>query len=206
MTFPELRKLNTPSVSMLNVGEKSTVKGVAVFQKLVLDIVNFFGGDWSKEQIKDCGEVCFNEWYYLTFAELKHFIHNVKSGGFKEHGKPVMYGSFVPATLIDWFCSYAAQNIKERENYFSNSRPPFVEPENPVSDETVNQVVNEVTEWFTELSKNDEEIERMERQEKMIKHQNMIKDKLTLHPEIIALKAKGMTTEEAIHHLLDIAP
>jgi len=188
----------------LNVGEKSTQKGVAVFQKLVLDIVKFFGGDWSEDQIQDCGEVCFNEWHYLTFAELKHFIHKVKSGGFKEVGKPVIYGQFVPATLIDWFCIYASDNLRERENYFSNSKPEWKEPENPVSDEIVNQVIGEVSEWFTDLSKNEDDIEAKERHERILKYQNMIKDKLTLHPEIIALKNQGMTTDEAIHHLLEL--
>lgn len=161
LTFPELCKLDTPSVSLLNYGEKSTDKGVAVFQKLVLKIVQFYGGNWTEQQILDCGKVCFDEWNYLTFAELAHFSQKAKSGAYKQDDKPLMYGSFTPAVLIDWFCTYAADNLKERAAYFANKRPAFVEPQNPVPQEQVQLALSNFAARMFDENK-DERIERDE--------------------------------------------
>lgn len=144
MTFPQLYALDTPSVSTLNFGQKTTDNGVAVFAALIFKIQQFFGAKWETEQIADCAKVCFDEWHYLTFAELAHFAQKAKSGGFKEDGKALMYGQFVPATLIDWFCTYSADNLAERGRFFGAKKTEFTEPENPVDPEVIESAIIEL--------------------------------------------------------------
>ena len=144
-TLPELLNLDTPPVSLLNKGlNGSKVNGIAVFAALINRIQQFFDAKWGKETIMDCAKVCFDEWYYLTFAELAHFAQKAKSGGFKEDGKSLVYGTFSPATLIDWFCRYAAENLEYREAYFGGkNHNVWVEPENPVSPERFKAAMDE---------------------------------------------------------------
>jgi len=98
----------------------------------VKNIVTFLGAEWSDKQVLECGKICFDEAHYLSFAELAHFAQKAKSGGFEK-----VYGKFTPATFMEWFVTYCAENLAQRQNYFMNSKPEFVEPENPVSEELV---------------------------------------------------------------------
>src|SRR6478736_5595742 len=143
MTFSQLYALDTPSVSTLNIGQKSTDNGIAVFAALIFKIQQFFGAKWEADMIADCAKVCYDEWYYLTFAELAHFAQKAKSGGFKEGNRSLVYGQFLPATLIDWFCRYASDNLNERGQYFKGVKPQWQEPENPVSAESIKEAVKE---------------------------------------------------------------
>lgn len=132
MTFSELRALDTPSVSMMNVGEKTPENGIRIFQAWVLNIVKFLGAEWTTEQVLECGKICFDEAHYLTFAELSHFAQKAKSGGFEK-----VYGKFTPATFMEWFVTYCSENLEQRKNFFMNEKPAYLPPENPVSEELV---------------------------------------------------------------------
>lgn len=142
--------MDTPSISLLNYGEKNTNKGEAVFAALIFKVMQFFGGTWNEAQIADCAKVCFDEWYYLTFAELAHFAQKAKSGGFKEEGKQLLYGQFSPANLIDWFVTYTSENMRERGEYFGKQKTAWVEPENPVPYEKFGETVEELARQLTE--------------------------------------------------------
>lgn len=144
MTFADLRKLETPSVSMLNIGEKSTENGVMVFQALVNNIVKFLGAEWTTEQVLECGKICFDEAHYLTFAELAQFAQKAKSGGFEK-----VYGKFTPATFMEWFVVYCSDNLEQRQNYFMNQKPIFLPPENPVSEELVLSTFKDIADTLT---------------------------------------------------------
>lgn len=175
MTYPELHKLDTPSVSMLNVGTKSTENGVRVFQLLVLNIVKFLGAEWSEEQIKDCGKICFDEANYLTFAELSHFAKKAKSGGFEK-----VYGKFTPATFMDWFTIYTTQNLEERAMYHSNNKKGvWIEPENPVQEERIMGFLKDFTESMQKQIQTEQAAEFLKRDEQVKKHNDLLKSKLT---------------------------
>jgi len=139
MDFAELWQMGTPAIATLNIGEKNTLKGEAVFGALINTLVKFFAAIWTPAQIADCAKVCFDEWYYLSFAELAHFSQRARSGYFKEPGKPLFYGPFSPANVIDWFCTYTAENLQQREAYFANAGndSKWAPPSEPVSAEQI---------------------------------------------------------------------
>jgi hypothetical protein len=172
MTFAELWKMDTPSVSALNAGQKDTLNGEAVFAGLVRSLVKFFGNPWTADMIMDCAKVCFNEWHYLTFAELSHFAQKAKSGGFKEEGKSMMYGQFSPAVLIDWMCTYSAQNLQERGNFFQNKKvSTWQEPENPVPIEKIKEAFAHLEDELTE----EKRLEAIEREKQFQKNKEALK-------------------------------
>lgn len=140
MTYPELRRLDSPSVSMMNIGEKSTENGVMVFQALVNNIVEFLGAEWSKEQILETGKICFDEAHYLTFAELSHFAKKAKAGGFDK-----VYGKFTPITFMEWFTEYTSDNMNQRMYFFSNgyNTSEWTAPKDPVDPEKIEEAVIE---------------------------------------------------------------
>lgn len=132
MSFVELNQLATPSVSALNQGTGTIENGVRVFTLMVLNIVKFFGAEWSEMQVKECGQLCFEAGHYLSFAELSHFAKKAKSGQFEK-----VYGKFSPITFMAWFNAYLGENLVEREMYYANQKTAFIEPENMVEPEKV---------------------------------------------------------------------
>lgn len=149
----------------MNFGEKDTLRGEAVFQFLVLHLVKYFGATWSEMQIMECGKVCFLEWYFLTFAELKHFSHKAKAGGFKEKEKSSIYGQFSPAVMVDWLSMYATETHEERGAYFGKSRlSNWTPPENPVDPERIKQLVSELESELA-IQAADEEIAAQKRRQ-----------------------------------------
>lgn len=183
MAYSQLYKLDTPSVSLLNYGEKNTLKGEAVFSSLVLKIVKFFGGNWTDPQIIDCGKVLYNEGYYLTFAELAHFAQKAKAGGFKVEGQALVYGQFTTITMIDWFSTYIGENLKQRGEH-SEKRPTWVEPENPVSPERMSELIAEFEVQIT-AEKEAERKEEIEKREKAIYSYNeMLKKQVELRNKV----------------------
>lgn len=150
MTFSELRALDTPSVSMMNVGEKTPENGIRIFQAWVLNIVKFLGAEWTTEQVLECGKICFDEAHYLTFAELSHFAQKAKSGGFEK-----VYGKFTPATFMEWFVTYCSENLEQRKNYFMNEKPLYLPPENPVSEELVLSAFRDIKDKLNDEMKAD---------------------------------------------------
>ncbi len=150
MTFSELRALDTPSVSMMNVGEKTPENGIRIFQAWVLNIVKFLGAEWTTEQVLECGKICFDEAHYLTFAELSHFAQKAKSGGFEK-----VYGKFTPATFMEWFVTYCSENLEQRKNFFMNEKPLYLPPENPVSEELVLSAFKDIKDKLNDEMKAD---------------------------------------------------
>ena len=168
MCFTELWRLDTPPVATLNAGEKNTLQGQAVFGALINALVKFFGAVWTPNQIAECAKVCFDEWYYLSFAELAHFSQRAKSGYFKEPGKPLFYGQFSPANIIDWFCTYTAENLDERATYFRNPNndSKWLPPAEPVSEERIKEfqrVLAALEQQVTACNKEEEEVRRQRR-------------------------------------------
>jgi len=142
MDFIALREMNTPAVAVLNAGEQNTLKGEAVFGALIHGLVKFFGAVWTPAQIAECAKVCFDEWYYLSFAEVAHFAQRARAGYFKEPGKPLFFGQFSPANIIEWLCTYTAENLQQREAYYCNPHNgnTWIPPAEPVSDACVQQL------------------------------------------------------------------
>lgn len=72
-------------------------------------ILEFYGVEWSDEQVRECAELLYDDYYWLTLAELKHFTLMAKTSKF---GK--VYGKMNPVTFIDWLGQYADNSIEIR--------------------------------------------------------------------------------------------
>jgi len=176
MSFTDLRKLDTPSVSMMNYGEKTTENGVRIFQALVLNIVKFLGAEWTDDQILECGKICFDEANYLTFAELSHFAQKAKAGGFEK-----VYGKFTTATFMEWFTLYTEQNFIERTGYFSGAdkKIEWTEPANPVPTEKVKSFLKEFTDNLQTQIQIEQAEEQFKFKEEQARQVEVMKSKLT---------------------------
>lgn len=117
-----LQQLKTPAISTINRGANSTEGGINVFEVCVLGILEFYGVEWSKNQIRESAELLFNEYYWLHIAELKHCITKIKTGNLiLDDGKPFrVFGRFSPSHLQECFSCYAAESLRVRQQQFIN--------------------------------------------------------------------------------------
>ena len=145
LTFEEIYKMDTPAISTMNYGEKNTDNGKKVFEALIFNIVKYYGAAWDISQVRDCAKNCFQEWHYLSFAELSHFAKKVKTGAF---GK--IFGQFTPAVFIEWLRAYADETDILRGEYFGKHKTVtnWTEPINPVSDERIKELADGLEQVF----------------------------------------------------------
>lgn len=194
----ELYKMNTPTISELVKGEGKKDKGVAVFAAMVLRLVQFFGGTWTKEQIMECAQVCYDEWYYFTFAELGHFAQRAKAGKFKIGDRALIYGPFSPSTLIDWLTTYAAETDEKRGAYYGAMKSTtWAEPENPVSDERVKALFDEFTREIQERQRIEAELAMTEQDKENMRQQRILQKRIdAIANDPLVKVEKGKTTEQ----------
>lgn len=111
MGVAAIQELKTPEISTINRGEKDTEKGIALYEFMVLGILEFFGAEWSNVQIRESAELLFSEYYWLHIAELKHLITRIKT-------QTKVYGKFNPAQLMEAFNQYADESLRARQDAF----------------------------------------------------------------------------------------
>jgi hypothetical protein len=111
--------------------EKPLENGVLVLQLVILEILDFIGAEWPKNQIQECSELVYREYYWFTIGELKQFSIRVKTGYF---GK--IYGKFAPMHLMEYFKDYSDEMFEARADYFGKKRPELeVKEEVPLTPE-----------------------------------------------------------------------
>lgn len=81
-----------------------------MYELIILMILEFYGVEWKDELVSETAEMLYDDYYWFTIAELKHFMLMCKSGKF---GK--VYGKFTPVTFIDWMGQYSEESLKIRE-------------------------------------------------------------------------------------------
>lgn len=120
MAIAEIHSMKTPEISTINRGEKSTEPAIILYEFVIIGLLEFFGVEWSKEQIRECAELLFNEYYWLHIAELKHLITKVKTGEIEmaDGKKFKTYGKFNPQLLMECFSQYADESLKERQQAY----------------------------------------------------------------------------------------
>lgn len=111
MAVAEIQEMKTPEISTINRGENTTEPAIAVYEFVVLGLLEFYGCEWSKEQIRECAELLFNEYYWLHIAELKHLITRIKT-------QTKVFGKFSPAQLMEAFSQYADESLRARQEAF----------------------------------------------------------------------------------------
>lgn len=202
MTYADLRKLDTPSISTLNYGEKNTLKGESVFQSLILKLVQYFEADWSEEKVMECGKICFEEWHMLTFADLLQFSKLVKCGGLKRDGQALIYGKLTPATIIDWFCAYSEMKLAEKQAYHENYKPEWKSPENPVPDEKISELFQTFTSTLQSEIDAKAELEAQER-EKKLKAYNELLQNQARHAALKKTKTENQVPDQCENNIPD---
>lgn len=106
----EVLAIKTPQCSTICFGTNSKQNGYDMYQMVILSILGFYDVAWSDEQIQECAQILYDDYYWFTLAELKHFMLGCKSSKF---GKS--YGKLTPVTFIDWMGQYAEESMKIRE-------------------------------------------------------------------------------------------
>lgn len=174
----ELYRLNTPPLSSLN---EPFINGVLVLQLLIIEILDFLGVEWSENQIQDCGELAYPEYYWFTIAELKQFSQRVKMGYF---GK--IYGKFSPSTLMEYFKDYAGDMLGARAEYYGNKKieppvahlTPLTPEEQEIQDKYFKSLVS-LAEKLCSPNSDQSKKEKRERDIRMARHMEFFKANLT---------------------------
>lgn len=109
-SISQVLSIKTPEVSTICRGTGSKENGYDLYKMVILMILDFYDIDWSKDHISECAQMLYDDYYWFTLAELKHFALMCKSAKF---GK--VYGKINPVTLIDWAGQYAEISLEERE-------------------------------------------------------------------------------------------
>lgn len=131
-TPTQVLALNTPALNQLGrVNEE--MRGVAVFQFAILNLVDYMGAGWTQGQITEAGELAYQEAYWLSLAELKLFITRIKTSYYKSHK------NFTPVVFMEFLQEFTSEMYHERGAYYAaqQKKSDWVEPDNPVSDEVV---------------------------------------------------------------------
>lgn len=105
-------KMGLPQISTINRGQMSKEAGITVFETMILDLLEYYGVEWNPPQIRSVAELMFDEYYYWSLAELKHFILKVKRG---DYGK--LFGKFSPSNIVDYASTYNSELLVARSTY-----------------------------------------------------------------------------------------
>jgi hypothetical protein len=146
--FSDIYKHDNTAISIVNKGMGNKDLGISIFQACMISILEFVGAEWKETQLNDAATIFFDECYWFTFAELKHFAKRAKS---MKLGGGKIYGAFTPATFMEWVAEYSEQAFYERSKYFpsiSNRINGWTEPQNPVSAEKIKELAESLEQQF----------------------------------------------------------
>lgn len=177
----EIFKQNTPAISTIGErGPAAKALGIEIFKAQVISIIEFFGVDWSDEQIQDVAELSYDEHFWLSLAELKLFVKKVKAGKYQSNK------NFNPPIFMEFINTFSNEIISERGAYFGQQKKDttWVEPENPVSDAKFAQLISEVSEWVSGERKGQEEAEELKRKRVWEENQQRISKLNEINAEI----------------------
>lgn len=116
MVVAEVQNMKTPEISTINRGEATVEPAIELYEFVILGLLEFYGCEWSKEQIRESAEGLFREYYWLQIAELKHLVVKIKMSDMRTlEGKPFrVYGKFNPSMLSECFKVYSNESLVER--------------------------------------------------------------------------------------------
>lgn len=85
----------------------------AVIAKLLHDTIGYFGVTWSLPQVTECASMWANEYYWMSMAEIKHFLTKCKKGEYSKED----YRHLSPFQLMGWLTKYTDELLVERGRY-----------------------------------------------------------------------------------------
>lgn len=109
-TMEEAIKHETPALSSLHKYRGDVIMN-AVIHKLMYQLKDFYsvGREMSDTQVEILCDLIFENYYWITIAELKHFTRQAMSGKF---GK--VYDRMDGALVMEWLQLYAAELLETR--------------------------------------------------------------------------------------------
>lgn len=104
--------MRTPSLSSLGMVNGAMV-GIRIFQYALLGIVEFLELKWNENQLRECAQLAYDEYYWFNLAEVKQFCLLVKTGTYESHK------NISPALLLGFMEDYASKMRYERAEYYN---------------------------------------------------------------------------------------
>ena len=74
---------------------------------MLVNITTFYGEKWNDDQLQDCAELIYPEYYYIRLSDWVIFSKRAKSGKF---GK--VFGKLNPGTIMNWLEEFAIEWMK----------------------------------------------------------------------------------------------
>jgi len=108
----EIYDMRTPSLSSLGM-TNGVMVGFDIFQYSLLGIVDFLELKWNENQLRECAQLAYDEYYWFNLAEVKQFCLLVKTGTYESHK------NISPALLLGFMEDYASRMRYERAEYYN---------------------------------------------------------------------------------------
>ena len=108
---------STPALNQLGKDVDGDMMGITVFNAQFTSLVEFIGAAMRPEQITECAQLAYEEYYWFTLAELKQFILRVKTGVYTSHK------NFSALVLMEFLKQYADERLEHRYNHYSQLKP-----------------------------------------------------------------------------------
>jgi len=191
--------------------------GVNVYVAGITSIVKFIGADWNADQIFECAELAYQECYWFSLAELKHFIVRIKTGVYRSHK------NFSPSVFMEFLQEYSGEALAGRGEYYGQAKPAprrkqilSIDPLRGKSRkvalwileqvaETRNKAMEQMRALTESMCSEQREFEDRERQEIVDQYQEKLKKLLaTNNEEVKRLMSQGLSLDEAVKQILNL--
>jgi hypothetical protein len=133
-------------------------------EMMVLEILEFYGQEWSRGQLKMFAEMFYQEYHFATVSELKLFSARVRSGWF---GKT--FHKLMPNILLEHAVTFFDDQLEARAMYRAGQRKQLPAGDNYVDPAKVSAAMKDFqAELEAKLKEEDDA-------KKAARHQNDVK-------------------------------
>ena len=109
----QIFQLGTAALSTLGKDAHGNMNGVFFFMDELILLLEFFGASWSDPQIIRASQLAYDEYYWLTLAEMKQFFTRVEKGDYESNK------NLTPPVFMGFLTKYAEEMKAERYAYYS---------------------------------------------------------------------------------------
>lgn len=195
-TPAEIVRIPCAALSAVNTGTGGTVYSEAVITSLLLDMTAYFGVTWTMAQMTECAALWASEYYWMSIAEIKHFLAKCKTGEYSKTD----YRHLTPFLLMGWLEGYTDQLLKERRMLFDEReavrrRDARIALDNDPNANAFNidAVIGKLSEVFTDLPTKTAEAQAAEDAEFQRRRDEHVRqyESMVMVPEIVERIAAG---------------
>jgi len=170
MNCMDVVRVDTVQLCQLGKNQVSGgMEGIVCIKSHLLSIVSFFGmaDKWTADMFRETADIAYKECYWLSLAELQHFVNRVKAGKYSSQK------NFNPAIFMEWLNEFSDEIHATRgavKGYDYKKNTIQVDKE-LVSDPTAKRVIDYLVPMFMEAK---ERIIREDR-ERELKHRRDVR-------------------------------